>query len=75
MADATARDTVLLERFGLIAEEDFAAFLGIGVKSLKNRPRMNLPDYVKVGRKRYYVEKSVREYLERNLVQCGSAYL
>jgi hypothetical protein len=41
----------LLERFGLIPEEDLAALLGISVRTLKNRPRSNLPVYVKAGRK------------------------
>jgi hypothetical protein len=42
----------LLERFGLIAEEDLACLLGISVKSLKNRPRSDLPEFVKAGRRR-----------------------
>lgn len=58
----------LLERFGLIPEEDFAALLGISVKSLKNRSRFHLPAYVKIGRRRLYVEESVREFLKKHQV-------
>jgi hypothetical protein len=54
----------LLKRFGLIAEEDFAALIGISVKTLKNRPRDQLPAYVKVGRRRLFKEDAVRAYLE-----------
>lgn len=61
MSDATH----LLERFGLVTEDDLAALLGITVRTLKNRPRSNLPSYVKTGRRWLFVEKSVREYLER----------
>jgi DNA-binding Lrp family transcriptional regulator len=42
----------LLERFGLITEEDLAALLGISVPTLKNRLRSDLPDFVKAGRSR-----------------------
>lgn len=59
----------LLERFGLVAEEDVATLLGLSVKTLKNRPRSDLPAFVKSGRRRLFVEKSVREYLERKASQ------
>lgn len=59
----------LLERFGLITEGDLATLLGVSVKTLKNRPRANLPTFVKAGRRRLFVEKSVREYLERKSSQ------
>lgn len=54
----------LMERLGLIPEEDFAALLGVSVKTLKNRPRCDLPDFVKAGRRRLFKEASVREYLD-----------
>lgn len=53
----------LLERFGLITEEDMAALLGVSVKTLKNRAATELPTFVKAGRRRLFVEESVREYL------------
>jgi hypothetical protein len=53
----------MLEQFGLLADEDLAALLGLSVKSLKNRPRHQLPEIVKVGRRRFYKEASVREWL------------
>ena len=55
----------LLERFGLVPEEDLAALVGISVKALRNRSRFNLPAYVKAGRRRLYVEESVREFLKK----------
>lgn len=54
----------LLERLGLIPEEDFAALLGVSVKTLKNRPLTDLPAFVKAGRRRLFKEQSVREYLD-----------
>lgn len=53
----------MLEQFGLLADEDLAALLGLSVKSLKNRPRDQLPEIVKVGRRRFFKEASVREWL------------
>ena len=43
--------TQLLERFGLIPEEDLAKLLGVTVRTLQNRPRSNLPAFVKAGRR------------------------
>lgn len=64
MAETTVSNRVLLERFGLMAEEDFAAILGVSVKTLKNRGRDELPDFVKAGRRRLFVEESVRDFLD-----------
>ena len=61
MSDATH----LLERFGLITEEDLAALLGCSVKTLRNRARAELPAFVKAGRRRLYKEESVREFINR----------
>lgn len=60
--------TQLLERFGLIPEEDFAKLLGVSVRTLQNRPRSNLPAFVKAGRRRLYKEESVRAYLEARVI-------
>jgi hypothetical protein len=57
---------ILLERFGLIPEEDLAALLGIKLKSPRNKPRAELPTFVKAGRRRVYIEESVREFLRRH---------
>ena len=62
----------LLDRLGLIPEEDFAALLGVSVKTLKNRPRTDLPDYVKAGRRRLFKEASVREYLDARTVSSAA---
>lgn len=63
----------LMERLGLIPEEDLAAMLGVTVKTLKNRPRSDLPEYVKAGRRRLFVEESVREYLNARRVTSTPA--
>ena len=52
----------LLERFGLVTEEDFAAMLGVTRGTLKNRPHSRLPKFVKAGRRMLFKEESVREY-------------
>lgn len=54
----------LMERLGLIPEEEFAALLGVSVKTLKNRPLTDLPAFVKAGRRRLFKEQSVRDYLD-----------
>ncbi|MPZ34887.1 MAG: hypothetical protein GEV13_28545 [Rhodospirillales bacterium] len=53
----------LLERFGLVTEGDFAAMLGVTRGTLRNRPYSQLPEFVKVGRRKLFKEASVREYL------------
>lgn len=63
--------TDLLNRFGLITEDDFAKMLGISVRTLKNRGRAELPDFVKAGRRRLFVEESVRDYLKRKTVSAS----
>ena len=52
-------EQTLMQRLGLIPEEDFAALLGVAVKTLKNRPRSDLPEFVKAGRRRLYYKASV----------------
>lgn len=59
----------LLERFGLITEEDLATLLGCSVKTLRNRARADLPAYVKAGRRRLYKEDSVRDFLNRKAAE------
>ena len=61
--------TQLLERFGLIPEEDLAKLLGVTVRTLQNRPRTILPAFVKAGRRRLYKEDSVRAYLEARVIE------
>ena len=63
----------LLERFGLITEEDLAALLGLTVRSLRNRRSADLPAFVKAGRRRLYKEDSVREYLAARTVTATPA--
>lgn len=64
-------DIDLLNRFGLVAEEDLAKLLGITVPTLKNKPRQELPDYVKIGRRRMFKEDSIREFLASKTVTSG----
>jgi hypothetical protein len=59
--------TEWLKEFGYVPQEDFAAMLGITVKSLKLRPRAELPDFAKVGHRWLFKADSVREYLERHV--------
>lgn len=73
MDATTASNRALLERFGLMVEEDLAAILGVSVKTLKNRRRDELPDFVKAGRRRLFVEESVRDYLDAHRVRGRSA--
>jgi hypothetical protein len=61
-----------LKEFGLVPEEDFAAMLGVSVKTLKNRPRSQLPEFSKVGHRRLFKAESVREYFERNTVKSAA---
>lgn len=61
----------LLEQFGLIPEEDLAEMIGVKVKTLKNRPHSELPEFVKAGRRRLFKAASVRSYLERCTVNPG----
>jgi hypothetical protein len=58
----------LLKEFGLVTEEDLAALLGVSVKTLKNRRREDLPEFVKAGRRRLFKADSVRAYLEERTV-------
>ena len=61
----------LLKEFGLITEEDLASLLGIAMSSLKNRPRSELPEFAKVGRRRLFKEASVRDYIEAMTVRTA----
>lgn len=61
-----------LKEFGLVPEEDFAAMLGVAVKTLKNRPRSELPAFAKVGHRRLFKADSVREYFERHTVKSAA---
>lgn len=62
----------MLEKFGLVAEEDLAAMLGVSVKTLKNRPISELPTFAKVGRRRLFKADSVREYIARHTVRTAA---
>lgn len=62
------QERALLDKLGLVPEEEVAGLLGVSVKTLKNRPRSNLPEYVKAGRRRLFKLASVREYLEARTV-------
>lgn len=61
-----------LKEFGLVPEEDFAAMLGVTVKTLKNRPRDQLPEFAKVGHRRLFKADSVREYIARHTVKTAA---
>jgi len=59
----------ILKRLGLVPEEDVAELLGISVKSLKNRPRSDLPEFVKAGRRRLFKLASLQKYLEARTIR------
>ncbi len=61
-----------LDKFGLVPEEDFAAMLGVSVKTLKNRPRTELPEFSKMGHRRLFKADSVREFIERHTVKTAA---
>lgn len=63
-----SNSTQLLKQFGLVAEEDVAKLLGVSVKTLKNRRRNDLPEFVKAGRRRLFKEDSVKAYLDARVV-------
>ena len=53
-------------------EEVLAEMLGVTVKTLKNRPRSDLPEFAKVGHRRLFKADSVREYFERHTVRTAA---
>jgi hypothetical protein len=57
----------LLDRFGLISEDDLALMLGISIKTLKNKPITDLPEHTLIGRKRFYYVKSIEMKLRANV--------
>lgn len=64
MSDITTRaDDDPLKEYGLVSEEKLATMLGITRKTLQNRRPEKLPKFIKQGRRRLFLEQSVREYL------------
>lgn len=64
---ATARQQQeVLQRFGLVSEQEVAALLGITVESMRHRPAEQLPASFKSGRRRLFREEAVKEFIERN---------
>lgn len=61
-----------LKEFGFVPEEDFAAMLGVAVKTLKNRPHDQLPEFAKVGHRRLFKADSVRAYLDKHMVRSAA---
>jgi hypothetical protein len=59
MTAASEKD--MLDKFDLVSEAALANLLGITVESLRNRPRGQLPEFFKSGRRRLYRAESVRE--------------
>ena len=69
--ELTARE--LMDRFGLMPEEELATLLGITVKTLKNRRHADLPAFVKAGRRRLFRAESVQAYLDARTVTATPA--
>jgi hypothetical protein len=57
----------LLERFGLISEADLALMWGVAVKTLRNKPLVDLPEHVTMGRQRFFYVKSVEQMMRANV--------
>jgi hypothetical protein len=55
---------VLLDEFDLMSEADYALMIGTEIKTVRNTPRQDLPEFVKVGRQRFFKKESVRAFLE-----------
>jgi hypothetical protein len=55
----------MLAEFGLMSETDLATLLGVQVKTLRNRPFSELPDFTTAGRERLYYKASVSLYLRK----------
>lgn len=72
MSKRQPRGIEWLKEFGLVPEEDFATMLGISVKTLKNRPLDQLPEFSKMGHRRLFKADSVREYIERHTVRSAA---
>jgi hypothetical protein len=60
---AEDRRRELLERFGLISEDDLALLWGVTVKTLKNKPLADLPRHAVMGRQRFLYVDSVRQVM------------
>lgn len=63
MPSTTPQQDDLLKHYGLVSEEQLAAILGITPKTLQNRRPEKLPKFIKQGRRRLFLEDSVRDYL------------
>lgn len=61
----------VLQRFGLVSEQDVAALLGMTVESLRNRPLEQLPAFFKSGRRRLFKEDAVREFIDRHTTSAA----
>jgi hypothetical protein len=55
----------MLAEFGLMSETDLATLLGVQVKTLRNRPFSELPDFTTAGRERLYYRASVALFLRK----------
>jgi hypothetical protein len=52
----------------LISEQDLALLWGISIKTLKNKPFADLPEFTMLGRQRMFYVRSVEQYM-RNHIQ------
>lgn len=72
-AALTDRTAQLLDEFDLVSEDDLAALFAVNPKTLRNTPHADLPAFVKIGRKRFFLKSAVREHLLARTVNPPSA--
>jgi hypothetical protein len=65
--DDRGRRTELLEKFGLITESDLATLWGVSVKTLRNKPLVDLPEFVNMGRARLFYVESVGRVMRNSV--------
>lgn len=54
----------VLKRMGYLSEGELAELLGVSIKTLKNRPRAQLPPFAKAGHRRIFREADVLDFLQ-----------
>jgi hypothetical protein len=64
----------LLAEFGLITEKQLAVLLGVDIKTLKNRPRSELPVFSRTGRQRLFHKDAVQAYLAKTVPSPTQAF-
>lgn len=67
----TDRTLQLLDEFDLVSEDDYAAAVGTTPKTLRNTPHVDLPAFVRIGRKRFFIKSSIKQRIQERIVNAG----